>query len=222
MKEEAESKQMNKWKGFDFSVNWGNAFKGSANERKNSGVWGLTCLRGKQGIITFSKIIHSSSNKRTLQSFISAVPVIGFKMGSLTNNKEEESLRLLLIYLLFLLCEIRTCTASALYEAHSQVEKLVRSCILAFVLAKLCKRCFPTHQSAADLLNCKTGLSFFPTVSCFNLLTGELHPHNLPWSNSYLHERLNRSLCSGESEVILYLQLQKCYQFPHFSWCYCN
>lgn len=50
MKEEAESKQMNKWKGFDFSVNWGNAFKGSANERKNSEVWGLICLRGKQGI----------------------------------------------------------------------------------------------------------------------------------------------------------------------------
>lgn len=46
--------------------------------------------------ITFSKIIHSSSNKRTIQSFISVVPVNGFKIGSLTNNKKEESLRLLI------------------------------------------------------------------------------------------------------------------------------
>lgn len=70
--------------------------------------------------ITFSKIIHNSSNKRTLQSFISVVPANSFKMGSLINNKKEESLRLLLIYLPFLLCEVRTCTASALYEAQSQ------------------------------------------------------------------------------------------------------
>lgn len=116
--------------------------------------------------ITFSKIIHSTSNKRSLQSFISVVPVNGFKMGSLTNNKKEESwghfqstISSVWSKNLYSLCP--------LWSSQPRL-KIGNQSMLAFVLAKLCKQsrqCFPTQQFAAALLNCKTGLSFFPKVS---------------------------------------------------------
>lgn len=64
-------------------------------KEKFRGMWSYLSQRKTRDKKTFSKIIHSSSNKRTLQSFISVVPVNGFKMGSLTTNKKEKSLRLL-------------------------------------------------------------------------------------------------------------------------------
>lgn len=76
-----------------------------------------TEIRAKK--VTFSKIIHSSSNKRTLQSFIAIVSIDGTKL-LLHQTTKEESLGFLLIYLPFLLCEIGTCTASAFYQTETQ------------------------------------------------------------------------------------------------------
>lgn len=44
--------QVEQMKSFDFSVNWSNDLKVSANERKHSELWGFICLREKSGIWT--------------------------------------------------------------------------------------------------------------------------------------------------------------------------
>lgn len=134
-------------------------------KEKFRGMWSyLSQRKTRDKKITFSKIIHSSSNKRTLQSFISVVPVNGFKMGSLTTKKKRSHWGSFNLPTISSVWNKNFYGLCPLWSSKPRL-KMGNQQHTCFVLAKLCKRCFPTHQSATALLNCKTGLSFFPIVS---------------------------------------------------------